>query len=104
VGSAARSFRRSRRKQENGTRNQTTKEEESMMHEIASVARPPIRFERRYQASVEDLWDLWTTKEGFEAWWGPQGFRVEVHAIDPRIGGELFYDMIAVGAGQIEYM
>ena len=23
---------------------------------------------------------------------------------DPRIGGELFYDMIAVGAGQIEYM
>jgi uncharacterized protein YndB with AHSA1/START domain len=75
-----------------------------MTHDIASVARPPIKFERRYETSVEDLWDLWTTKEGFESWWGPQGFRVEVHAIDPRLGGELFYDMIADGAKEIEYM
>src|ERR1700757_3213803 len=104
LGSAARSFRPSRRKQEKGTRHQTRKGEESMTHDIASVARPPIKFERRYETSVEDLWDLWTTKEGFESWWGPQGFRVEVHAIDPRIGGELFYDMIADGAKEIEYM
>ena len=40
----------------------------------------PIQFERRYDnAAIEDLWDLWTTKEGFESWWGPQGFRVAVH-------------------------
>jgi uncharacterized protein YndB with AHSA1/START domain len=67
-------------------------------------ARPPIRFERSYEAPVEDLWNLWTTKEGFESWWGPEGFRVDVHRIDPRSGGELSYDMIAVGAGQIAYM
>ena len=51
--------------------------------------------ERTYRAPVEDLWALWTTKEGFESWWGPEGFRVEVHAIEARAGGALAYDMIA---------
>src|SRR5262245_3772603 len=51
--------------------------------------------ERTYRAPIEDLWDLWTTKEGFESWWGPEGFRVEVHAIEARAGGALVYDMIA---------
>jgi uncharacterized protein YndB with AHSA1/START domain len=75
-----------------------------MTYKTASTARPPIKFERSYRAPVEDLWDLWTTKEGFESWWGPEGFRVEVHKMDLRVGGELFYDMIAVGAAEIEYM
>ena len=75
-----------------------------MTYDGAPAARHPVRFERTYEAPVEDLWDLWTTKEGFESWWGPEGFRVVVHAIDPRAGGELFYDMIAVDAGQIEYL
>ncbi len=64
----------------------------------------PVRFERSYEAPIEDLWELWTTKEGFESWWGPEGFRVEVHEIDPRVGGKLFYDMIAVGAEQIQFL
>jgi len=63
-----------------------------------------VSFERTYQASVADLWALWTTKEGFESWWGPQGFRVDVQEIEPRVGGALVYDMIAVGAGEIEFM
>jgi uncharacterized protein YndB with AHSA1/START domain len=63
-----------------------------------------MSFERRYQASVAELWELWTTKEGFESWWGPQGFRVEVHRIEPRVGGALVYDMIAAGAGEMEFM
>ena len=29
--------------------------------------------ERTYRASVDELWDLWTTKEGFESWWPPEG-------------------------------
>lgn len=70
----------------------------------ASNAGPPIRFERTYEVPVGVLWDLWTTKEGFESWWGPQGFRVEVHTIEPRVGGSLRYDMIAVGAEEIEHM
>lgn len=51
--------------------------------------------ERAYRAQVEELWDLWTTKEGFESWWGPEGFRADVHAIEARVGGALRYDMIA---------
>ena len=51
--------------------------------------------ERSYRARVEDVWALWTTKEGFESWWGPQGFRVEVQQLDARVGGALRYEMIA---------
>jgi uncharacterized protein YndB with AHSA1/START domain len=51
--------------------------------------------ERTYRATVQELWALWTTKDGFESWWGPEGFRVEVHEIDAREGGTLRYDMIA---------
>jgi uncharacterized protein YndB with AHSA1/START domain len=51
--------------------------------------------ERTYRATLQELWELWTTKDGFESWWGPEGFRVEVHEIDARVGGTLRYDMIA---------
>ncbi len=54
-----------------------------------------IVIERTYRASVADIWDLWTTKEGFESWWGPEGFGVDVHVLDARTGGELRYDMVA---------
>jgi uncharacterized protein YndB with AHSA1/START domain len=70
-------------------------------HDAAPLA---VTFERSYQATVADLWWLWTTKEGFESWWGPQGFRVAVHRIEPRSGGALVYDMIAAGAAEIEFM
>lgn len=60
--------------------------------------------ERTYAASLQELWDLWTTKEGFESWWGPEGFRVEVHALEARLGGRLEYDMIADSAEAIAAM
>jgi uncharacterized protein YndB with AHSA1/START domain len=61
----------------------------------STAARHKVVVERTYKARVQELWDLWTTKEGFESWWGPEGFRVEVHALDARVGGVLHYDMIA---------
>lgn len=54
-----------------------------------------VVIERTYRAPVEELWALWATREGFESWWGPEGFRVEVRALEPRAGGALEYDMIA---------
>ncbi|HLU68823.1 MAG TPA: SRPBCC domain-containing protein [Kofleriaceae bacterium] len=66
-----------------------------MTQSTAPAARPPVVMERTYEAPVEDLWELWTTREGFESWWGPEGFRVEVHELDLRVGGALAYDMIA---------
>jgi uncharacterized protein YndB with AHSA1/START domain len=67
---------------------------------------PPrrITLERTYQASIEDVWEMWTTKEGIESWWGPDGFGVEVRKLELRAGGELHYAMIAKEAPQIEFM
>jgi uncharacterized protein YndB with AHSA1/START domain len=54
-----------------------------------------VVFERTYRATAQELWALWTTRDGFESWWGPEGFRVEVHELEAREGGALVYDMIA---------
>lgn len=54
-----------------------------------------IVIERTYKTRVEELWDLWTTKEGFASWWGPQDFRADVHTLEARLGGALHYDMVA---------
>lgn len=75
-----------------------------MTNNSTQTAQHPVVIERTWEADVQDLWDLWTTKEGFESWWGPEGFRVDVHEIDPCVGGKLSYDMIAVGAEQVAYM
>jgi uncharacterized protein YndB with AHSA1/START domain len=61
-----------------------------------SANRSSTVIERIYRTDVKDLWRLWTTKEGFESWWGGDGSRVEVHTIEAREGGTLHYDMIAV--------
>lgn len=57
--------------------------------------RGKVVIERTYRASIDDVWDLWTTKDGFESWWGPQGFRADVSELDARVGGALRYEMIA---------
>lgn len=63
-----------------------------------------VRLERTYDATIEDVWELWTTKEGIESWWGPEGFVVTVRKLELRPGGELHYAMTAVAAPQIEFM
>ncbi len=69
-----------------------------------TAPRRKITMERVYQAAIEDVWDLWTTKEGIESWWGPDGFAVKVRELDLRAGGQLQYDMIAIAPAQIEFM
>jgi uncharacterized protein YndB with AHSA1/START domain len=63
-----------------------------------------IVMEREYTASIEDVWELWTTKEGIESWWGPDGFSVRVHKLDLRAGGEMLYAMTAVDPAQVQFM
>ena len=67
-------------------------------------ARRTVTLERTYDASIEEVWDLWTTKEGLESWWGPDGFVVKVQKLDLRPGGELLYTMTAIGSDQIEFL
>ncbi len=67
-------------------------------------ARRMVTLERTFEASIQEVWDLWTTKDGIESWWGPDGFVVEVQKLDLRPGGELLYTMTAVGSDQIEFL
>jgi uncharacterized protein YndB with AHSA1/START domain len=63
-----------------------------------------ITIERVYRATLEDVWALWTTREGIESWWGPDGYEVTVRAIDLRPGGELRYAMTAVAPETVKFM
>lgn len=81
-----------------------------MTQPLSSAVPTPARgrqivLERLYRgAHVEDVWDLWTTKDGIESWWGPGGFAVTVHRMDLRPGGELFYAMTAKDPQMVAYM
>jgi uncharacterized protein YndB with AHSA1/START domain len=63
-----------------------------------------ITLERFFDAPLDDVWELWTTKEGIESWWGPEGFEVRVETLELREGGALVYVMTAVAAEQIAAM
>jgi uncharacterized protein YndB with AHSA1/START domain len=60
--------------------------------------------ERTYQTTAEDVWELWTTREGIESWWAPDGFTVDVEKLDLEPGGELVYTMTAAAPEQVEFM
>jgi uncharacterized protein YndB with AHSA1/START domain len=47
---------------------------------------------------------LWTTPDGVEAWWGPDGFDVKVRTMDLRQGGEMTYVMTATAPDQVDFM
>ena len=70
----------------------------------AKPNRKTITIERTFNAPIEDVWALWTTADGIESWWGPEGFRVKVRKLELRPGGDLHYDMIATAPAQIAYM
>ena len=70
----------------------------------ADTSQRRITLERTWRATLEEVWALWTTKDGIEAWWGPEGFRGEVRSLDLRPGGRLRYAMIAAGRDQVAFM
>jgi uncharacterized protein YndB with AHSA1/START domain len=67
-------------------------------------ARRRVTLERTFAAPIDEVWELWTTKDGIESWWGPDGFAVKVRQIDLRPGGELVYAMTATAPDQIEFL
>jgi uncharacterized protein YndB with AHSA1/START domain len=56
---------------------------------MTAPAKKTFTIERLLKASPEKVWKMWTTKEGLERWWGPEGFSVQVHHLDLRVGGRL---------------
>lgn len=75
-----------------------------MNRQPASAALNRITLERVYRADIQDVWELWTTKDGIESWWGPGGFKVTVRTLDLRAGGELRYAMTAIDPPMVEFM
>ena len=67
-------------------------------------ATEPIRLERTYDTSAATIWELWTTAEGIESWWAPDGYVTEVQKLDLRPGGELVYTMTATAPEAVEFM
>ena len=68
------------------------------------TARRTVRIERSYEATLDDVWDLWTTKDGIESWWGPRGFAVTVQELEVRAGGSFAYTMTAIEPEMIAFM
>jgi uncharacterized protein YndB with AHSA1/START domain len=69
-----------------------------------AATRPTLTIERTFRAPIHEVWELWTTRDGIEAWWGPDGFSVEVRSLELHAGGDLGYVMSAVAPEQIDYM
>lgn len=74
------------------------------MAHASEVGADSIRFERVYDASIEDVWALWTTKEGLEEWFAPEGMSMEVSVLELWVGGAFDHVMTAVGAEQVAYL
>jgi uncharacterized protein YndB with AHSA1/START domain len=63
-----------------------------------------ITMERTFTAALDEVWELWTTKDGIESWWGPIGFETKVARLELRVGGALEYSFTAVGPDQVKFM
>lgn len=48
---------------------------------------PTLTIERTFKAPVEKLWAMWTTKQGLETWYWPEGMVGKVKHLDLRVGG-----------------
>jgi uncharacterized protein YndB with AHSA1/START domain len=52
-----------------------------------------ILITRTFDAPRELVWQMWTTAEHLQQWWGPEGWTLPVCEMDFRPGGTWFYCM-----------
>src|ERR1039458_2106097 len=57
--------------------------------------------ERTIRATLDELWDRWTTAAGIESWWGADGFLLRVNRLEVRPGGVFEYATKAIEPAQI---
>ena len=67
-------------------------------------ARRRVTIERRFNAAIDDVWELWTTRDGIESWWGPDGFEVKVRKLELHQGGAFLYSMTATAPEQVDFL
>ncbi len=56
---------------------------------------PDVRLEREFNVDVETLFKFISTTEKLLQWWGPEGIKVESHALDLSKPGPWFAAMIS---------
>jgi len=47
-----------------------------------------VRIERAFEASIDDVWKMWTDPDLFRQWYGPNGMDVPVVEMDVVLGGK----------------
>ena len=52
-----------------------------------TTSQDAVKIERRFEAPVELVWQMWTDPEHFAAWYGPAGATIPVAKMDVRVGG-----------------
>jgi len=45
------------------------------------------RIEREFDASIDDVWEMWTDPAKFQSWYGANGFAIPVAKMDVTVGG-----------------
>ncbi|MBS1635794.1 MAG: SRPBCC domain-containing protein [Bacteroidetes bacterium] len=52
-----------------------------------------LKVTRLFDAPISMVWDVWTKPEHIINWWGPNGFRTEIHKMDLVADGEWLLSM-----------
>ena len=52
-----------------------------------------VRIERIFDAPIDLVWELWATAEGFQKWYGPDGFTIPTAEMDVQVGGRRLFAM-----------
>jgi uncharacterized protein YndB with AHSA1/START domain len=53
-----------------------------------TTSKEAVVIERKFNASIDLVWKMWTDPEHFKKWYGPQGFTVPVADMELRVGGK----------------
>jgi uncharacterized protein YndB with AHSA1/START domain len=63
-----------------------------------------VVIERRFDAPVDVIWQMWTDPDEFSAWYGPNGAEVVVSTWDLRVGGARLVRMTVQTPGGVMTM
>lgn len=65
---------------------------------------PGFTIERLLRAPPGKVWQMWTTKEGLEKWFGPKGFTSKAQKLELRVGGAYEIIMTARDPQIVEFL
>lgn len=65
----------------------------NMKTQLSLPSDKEILVTRTFDAPRDLVWQMWTTAEHLQQWWGPEGWSLPVCEVDFRPGGSWFYCM-----------